>query len=203
LQEARGAIRGTRTDSLLTVADASFTASEGFGFHPAESRLRLAEVRLLRGDAGAAYTMAARLVADSSLADEARMLAGRAALAAERPQDAVAVLAPAFQADSLSVEGLALLGDAYLRLELPAYAASALYRAHERRPDDWRVGVNLAIAWAENDDFDRAEKLLREVVQRFPNEPYALQNLAAVLQRLGHREEAERLLQRVNELRER
>jgi tetratricopeptide (TPR) repeat protein len=116
-------------------------------------------------------------------------------MAAGRPQDTVVVLAPAFQDDKLSTDGLDLLGSAYSKLEMPADAARVLRRAHERRPDDWKTAMNLGVALSQSGDLAGAENVLRPLAQAHPNEPAVLQNLAAVLQKRGHAE-ADRLLAR-------
>ena len=122
-------------------------------------------------------------------------------MAAGRPQDTVVVLAPAFQNDKLSVEGLDLLGSAYAKLEKPADAARVLKRAHERRPDDWQTAMNLGVALSQSGDLTGAEGVLRPLAAAHPNEPAVLQNLAAVLQKRGRRAEADRLLARAEALR--
>jgi tetratricopeptide (TPR) repeat protein len=203
LEVAQKPGRGSRTDSLLAMAEAAFAASASSSQYGSRARLGRAEIRLRRGDADGAYADAKSLLGDSTVAAASRVLAGRAALAAQRPRETVVMLAPAFQTDRLDQEGMATLGSAYLQLEMPVYAARVLGRAHERRPDDWRTTVNLAIALAQSDDLQRSEELLRELAKRHPDEPYVLQNLAAVLQRRGQRNEAAELLRRAEALRRR
>jgi tetratricopeptide (TPR) repeat protein len=201
LEAAQHAPRGARADSLFAVADASFAACVDLGFHIPEARLRRAEIQLLRGQPEAAFRQARILIADPSTRATARLLAGRAALAAQRPRDAVAVLAPAFRADSLSTDGMDLLGSAYQKLQMPADAARVLRRAHERDPTDWRTAMNLGVALSQSGDLAAAEGVLRPLATAYPREPDVLQNLAAVLQRRGKRSEADRLLRQAEALR--
>jgi tetratricopeptide (TPR) repeat protein len=203
LEAAERLRRGPQADSLLAMAAGAFTACADLGFRAPEARLRRAEVRLLRGQAEDAYREARELIPVAALAGEARLLAARAAVAAARPPDVVAVLAPAYQANSLAVDGLDLLGNAYLDLEMPQYAAPVLERAHARRPGAWKTAVNYAIALSETGELARAESLLRPLLATHPDEPYVLQNLAAVLQRRGRRTEAEKLLRRLEQVRPR
>lgn len=202
LEAAQRAPRGARADSLFRQADAAFATCVDLGYRPSEARLRRADIHLRLGQPALAAQEAQALLGDPAQGSAARLLAGRAALAAGRPRDAVAVLAPAFQADSLGADGLGVLGKAYLQLSLPQYAAEVLQRAHARAPDDWRTTVNLAVALSESGDPAGAEALLRPLATQLPEQPEVLQNLAAVLQRRGQRSEADALMKRVRALRE-
>jgi Flp pilus assembly protein TadD len=200
-QAAMRAGKTPRADSLYALSEGAFAACMGLGFRAEESRLRHAEVRLERGAPADAYQEASAMMGDPKYGASARFLAGRAAMAAGRPQDVVAVLAPVFQSDKLSDDGLDLLGSAYSKLGRPADAARVLRRAHERRPDDWQTAMNLGVALSQSGDLVGAEKVLRPRAEAHPNEPAVLQNLAAVLQRRGRRTEADKLLQRAEALR--
>ena len=200
LEAAQRAPRGARADSLLGVADGAFTACIELGYRTSEARLRRAEIHLRLGQPLPAYQEAQALLKDPAQGAAARTVAARAALAANRPQDAVFVLAPAFQADSLGVDGLGLLGKAYLQLAMPQYAVRVLQRAHERAPEEWRTTVNLAVALSESGDTAAAEALLRPLATAQPDQPEVLQNLAAVLQRRGQRDEAEAVMRRLRAL---
>lgn len=54
-----------------------------------------------------------------------------------------------------------------------------------------RLSVNLALIYSNRGDFDKAEVLLRQLVQNAPNFPIARNNLANVLQHQGKAAEAE------------
>jgi tetratricopeptide (TPR) repeat protein len=203
LEAAQRAPRGARADSLLRVADAAFAACADLGYRVPESRLRRAEIHLRLNEPAPAYQEAHALIGDPAQGAAARLIAGRAALLGNRPQDAVMVLAPAFRADSLGVDGMGILGKAYLQLSMPQYAARVLRRAHERAPEDWKTSVNLGVALSESGELVAAETLLRPLATRYPDQPEVLQNLAAVLQRRGQRDEAEALMRRVRALQNR
>jgi Flp pilus assembly protein TadD len=203
LEAAQRALHGARADSLLRVADGAFAACIDLGYREPEARLRRAEIHLRLGEPAPAYREAQALIGDPAQGAAARLIAGRAAILANRPQDAVVVLAPAFRADSLGVDGMVVLGKAYMQLSMPQYAARVLRRAHERSPDDWKTAVNLSIALSESGEGAAAEALLRPLAARYPDQPEVLQNLAAVLQRRGQRDEAEALMRRVRALQDR
>ena len=190
-----------RRVEMYAIAESAFAASAELGFRTSEARLWRAEARLGSGDARGAYEQARELVADRELSVPARWLAARAAHAAGQPQSVVQLLAPAHRAESLDADGLDLLGNTYLELQRPGDAVPVLQAALEKHPDDWRTAVNLGIALARTDRLAEAEALLRPFANRYPNEPIILQNLAAVLQRLGKRAEALGLLERADELR--
>jgi Flp pilus assembly protein TadD len=201
LEAAHAAAPSHHADSLYAVAEHAFATSADLGFRVSEARLWSAEAQLQKGDSAGAYEHALALVGDPQQAAAARMLAARAAQAAGRPTDVIAVLAPAFQSAALGPGGLDLLGNAYLKLGRSAEAVPVLQQAHERQPNDWRTAVNLGIALAQTDRTEEAETLLRSFADRYPNEPIILQNLAVVLQRRGERVQAAELLRRAEALR--
>ena len=57
-----------------------------------------------------------------------------------------------------------------------------------------RVGANLAQIYANRGEYEKAEKLLRKVLEMTPDYPIARNNLAEVLLRQGRKDEGEQLL---------
>jgi predicted Zn-dependent protease len=118
----------------------------------------------------------------------------RAAQAVGKHAEVVKLLAPQFEADSLSVDGLDLLGNTYLTLNRPRDAARVLRRSHARQPNEWRTAMNLGVALSQSGELAAAESILRDLAVSQPSNPDVLQNLAAVLQRRGKNAEKDRLL---------
>ena len=73
-----------------------------------------------------------------------------------------------------------------------------LFRKH---PEDWPNGIRLGVALTATGELAEAEEVLRAVVAIQPNNPTALQDLAAVLDRRKKYREAETLLKRADSLR--
>ena len=201
LDAAWRARRGARADSFYAIAEKAFGVCVHSNFRAAESRERRAEIRLQRGDAAGASEDARVLLGDPKHAAEARMLLARAAVVGHDPAAAVQHLAPDFETDALGLDGLDLLGEAYLQLDRPRDAARVLRRAHERQPQDWRTAMNFGVALSRSGDLEEAESVLRAVVEQRPQDPDALQNLAAVLQRRGRHTDALRLKRQADRLR--
>jgi tetratricopeptide (TPR) repeat protein len=201
LDAAQSAPAGPGADSLYALAEGAFSACIDAGFRVEEARARRAHLRLRRGDAAGAEADARAMLGHPAHAGEARLLLARAALAAGAPERAVLALAGSFAADSLSADGLHLLGRAYLQLDRPRDAVPVLQRAHERQPDDWRTAMNYGVALSRSGALRESEAVLRPLAARRPDDADVLHNLAAVLQRLGQRAEAERLLRRAAALR--
>ena len=192
---------GPRADSMYATCERAFGACIESGFRADVARQRRAHLRLRRGDAAGAIEDARALLGDPAHAFEARLLLARAAMATKKPQDAVSVLKPGFDSDSLNVDALTVLGRAWLDLDRPADAARALRRAHERDPSEWTIAMNLGVALSRSGDLAAAESVLRALAASRPRDAEVLQNLAAVLQRRGRQAEADRLLREVEQLR--
>jgi Flp pilus assembly protein TadD len=62
--------------------------------------------------------------------------------------------------------------------------------------------MNYGVALSRSGSLERAEKVLRELARKQPQDADVLQNLAAVLQRRGRRREADALLREAARLRE-
>lgn len=195
-------LSGTRADSFAAVAEEAFSVCIEHAYRTGESLERRSHLRLRRGDPVGAQDDARALMAIPEQRAAGSLLYARAALAAREPHHAVQALAPEFAADRASVDALEVLAQAYFELRDPQRAVPVLRRAHERRPDDWRITMNLGVALSQSGDHAGAEFVLRPIAEKHPREPDVLQNLAAALQRLGKRAEADVLLRRARELRQ-
>jgi tetratricopeptide (TPR) repeat protein len=61
-----------------------------------------------------------------------------------------------------------------------------------------RAATNLALVYTKRGEYDRAEKLLRRVIQLSPEDPIARNNLTDALRHLGREAEAEKILLAAN-----
>ena len=78
----------------------------------------------------------------------------------------------------------------------PAAAASAYERFLERWPADLGASIGLANAAYATGDHARAERALRAALEKHPESPVALNNLAHVLSESGRSDEALKLIER-------
>ena len=191
---------GAPADSFAAIAEAAFGACIDANYRTADALERRARLRLRRQDFTAAEADATRLAVIPGERLPANILHARAALGLRNPHRAIAALEPECASENAPVEALELLATAYTEVKAYARAATVLRRAHAKRPQDWRIAVDLGVALSQSGDPAGAELVLRPVAEARPNDPVVLQNLAAVLQRLGKRREADQLLQRVQQL---
>lgn len=101
--------------------------------------------------------------------------------------------------NELDREGVALL--ATLEDRTGTQAIDELRYLFHKHPDDWPIGMRLGVALLAVGDLQEAEEVLRAVVVLQPENPAALQNLAAVLDRRKKYREAQELLTRAESLR--
>lgn len=195
LDAAQRAGKGAHADSLYRISEQAFSACIDAKFRARESLERRAHIRLHLGNTTGATADARTLLADPAGTKAAHLLLARAALAQGDLEGVVRALAPQFATDSLSTDGLDLLGNTYLKLDRPRAAVPVLERAHAREPEDYRTTMNYGVALSRSGSLAAAEAVFRALAAERPHDADVLQNLAAVLQRRGRRAEAEQVLQ--------
>ena len=188
-------------DSLFARAERAFSACIAADYETPTALEGRGQIRLRRNDPAGARADARALLGLRPQSHSARLLAARAALAAQQPKECVEYLSASFAADSSSVNEMFVLGRCYQELDLHARAATVFERLHARDPDDWRATLNLGASLSQSDRAAAAVEVLRPLAAARPDDPDVLQNLAAALQRCGKRREADDLLERADRLR--
>lgn len=158
----------------------------------AESRLRRKLLRTAYADAKQAQSLSPNV--GSAITRWARIQ-----LHAGFEKETKRTLRNAAKNDQLDREGLALLRT--LEDKSGANTISELRYLFRKHPDDWPNGMRLGTALLASGELKEAEEVLRAVVALQPENPTALQNLAAVLDRRKKYREAQALLIRADSLR--
>ncbi len=113
------------------------------------------------------------------------------------PVDTLELLARAVAKDSTRFDDLSLLGILYLDRDQAEQAITVLRKAHQLRPQDPKVGVNLGAALDATGRPAQAQKYYREVLAAFPGDSVASCRLASSLYAEGKYAEAVRLLDEI------
>jgi tetratricopeptide (TPR) repeat protein len=121
---------------------------------------------------------------------------GKLAEACERYRDAVNRGGSGQARKSLGA-CLARLGRAADQAELAAQAVDYYQRSLEANADDRAVWIALAVAHARARDFSRAQQVLEQASQRFPDDPDLLYQLAEGQERQGRTKDAVETLRRL------
>ena len=113
------------------------------------------------------------------------------------PADSLELLELAVAADSTRFEDLGRLGILYLDRDQIDKAVTVLRKAHELKPLDRRVAVNLGAALDANGRSNEAQRHYRDVLAAFPDDSVASCRLASSLYSQGKHGEAVHLLDEV------
>lgn len=117
--------------------------------------------------------------------------------AAAAAVDSLELLELAVAADSTRFEDLGRLGILYLDRDQIDKAVTVLRKAHELKPLDRRVAVNLGAALDANGRSNEAQRHYRDVLAAFPDDSVASCRLASSLYSQGKHGEAVHLLDEV------
>jgi Flp pilus assembly protein TadD len=117
-----------------------------------------------------------------------------AAEAVDGSVDSLEVLAQAVAKDSTRFDDLSALGILYLERDKAEEAITVLQRAHDLRPEDRKVLVNLGAAMDATGRQTRAQKYYRQVLDAFPGDSVASCRLATSLYSEGNVAESVKLL---------
>lgn len=124
--------------------------------------------------------------------------AGQADVAAA-PVDTLELLARAVAKDSTRFDDLSALGILYLERDQIEQAIQVLHKAHDLRPLDRKVSVNLGAALDASGRPAAAQKYYREVLAAFPADSVASCRLASSLYAEGRHGESVKLLDEIIE----
>jgi Flp pilus assembly protein TadD len=113
--------------------------------------------------------------------------------------DSLDLLAQAVAKDSTRFDDLALLGVLYLERDQTEQAITVLRKAHQLKPQDRKVTVNLGAALDATGRQAQAQKYYREVLTAFPGDSVASCRLASSLYSEGKYAEAVKLLDEIIE----
>ena len=113
------------------------------------------------------------------------------------PADSLQLLERAVASDSTRFEDLGRLGILYLDRDQIDKAVTVLRKAHELKPLDRRVAVNLGAALDANGRSNEAQRHYRDVLAAFPDDSVASCRLASSLYSQGKHGEAVHLLDEV------
>jgi tetratricopeptide (TPR) repeat protein len=125
-------------------------------------------------------------------------LAGEADAVAA-PPDTLELLARAVAKDSTRFDDLSQLGILYLERDQPEQAIAVLGKAHELKPRDRKVAVNLGAALDASNRPAQAQQYYREVLKEFPGDSVASCRLASSLYSEGKYGTAVKLLDEIIE----
>ena len=183
--------------TLLAIAAMLIGSERMYASRDSRQRAMLVALTKLTPDVPEARAIASQLAGVS--ADEQY----ERGLAALKKGDATAAVGPLINATELDAGHFLAhvqLGDALLALNQPAQAAEAYEQALALRPDAAEVRVALAEAILKSDDFDKAERTLREGIVRSPNSAELNLALSILLEATGNPMEAEPFRRRAAEL---
>lgn len=108
--------------------------------------------------------------------------------------DSLEMLAQAVAKDSTRFDDLSALGILYLERDKAEEAITVLQRAHDLRPEDRKVLVNLGAAMDATGRQAQAQKYYRQVMDAFPGDSVAACRLATSLYSQGKISESVKLL---------
>ena len=117
--------------------------------------------------------------------------------AAAAAVDSLELLELAVAKDSTRFDDLGRLGVLYLDRDQIEKAVTVLRKAHELKPLDRRVAVNLGAALDANDRSNEAQRHYRDVLAAFPDDSVASCRLASSLYSQGKHGEAVHLLDEI------
>ena len=113
------------------------------------------------------------------------------------PADSLPLLEKAVAKDSTKFDNLFKLGVMYLDRDKVNEAIKVLTKAHQLRPKDNRVSVNLGVAFDASGKADEAQAYYRETLAAFPEDSVASCRLASSLYSQSKHAEATALLQEI------
>jgi tetratricopeptide (TPR) repeat protein len=113
------------------------------------------------------------------------------------PVDSLSLLERAVAKDSTNVDNLYRLGVLYLDRDKVVEAIKVLTKAHQLRPKDFRVSVNLGVAFDASGKPTLAQGYYRETLAAFPEDSVASCRLASSLYSQSQYAEATALLQEI------
>jgi tetratricopeptide (TPR) repeat protein len=190
---------GAASESDLRQADRAWTGCINAGFETQASLWGRAETRLRRHDLSTARFDAEQVQRMTRDVPAARTRWARLLVATGYGSEALESLRQAARHDELDRDGRALR--AQLEDRSGADAIDLLRRAFVENPQNAAVGSRLGIALLDDGQLEDAEQVLRAVVALRPEDPDALQNLAAALDRRKKYREAQELLIKAESLR--
>jgi len=106
----------------------------------------------------------------------------------------------AIEADRNYPESYEGIGLAYLKLNSPLAAQTALRKAYKLKPDEISYGINLAVALMSTGNYGESLKVMDELESKYPIVPEVHYNRAVILLKQGEKGEAVRELETFVEL---
>jgi tetratricopeptide (TPR) repeat protein len=161
---------------------------------------RLAAMLLRLGRVPEAIEALETLVALDGTSAETHYRLGFAKLQQGDARHAIASLKEAVKLDPKLLEGWLQLGDAFMAIDKPQSAVAAYARAVELRPDVADAWVCWADSLLQSGLTAEAEQVLRSGLKATPDSPELNLTLGLLLQQLGRKSEAAKLLERAQQL---
>ena len=158
---------------------------------------RMPQARLMLGGAYSELdrTEEARAQFDLVLKDDPKSVQALIGVASllmreDKTGDVIALCRQALALDERNMQAYALLGEAYADRGQPAEALPQFEKAVEIQPKLTRNRLNLAASLIEVRQYDRADRMLGEIVAESPRFPFAQFNRGLLFEEQGRLEEA-------------
>jgi len=158
---------------------------------------RMPQARLMLGGAYSELdrTEEARAQFDLVLKDDPKSVQALIGVASllmreDKTEDVIALCRQALALDERNMQAYALLGEAYADRGQPAEALPQFEKAVEIQPKLTRNRLNLAASLIEVRQYDRADRMLGEIVAESPRFPFAQFNRGLLFEEQGRLEEA-------------
>lgn len=164
-QKGKAAFERNNLDYAITILTAVLEQEPAF--YECREALRASQFKRAQGQSGTGFFL--KKVLSRSTLPKAMALLRRDPLAALR------LCEQTLNADPNSLAAHKVLADAALAADLPRTAVLSLEIVHRQAPKDRDVTLKLAKAFATLGQWDRAEKLVNELVQAYPNDPDLLE----------------------------